>query len=241
VSNEPERPLRVLILVERTLVADIVTMTLKHGTFVTRHARDAREAFEAIEDWRPQLAVIDIDSVGDQSVRRIANGGHLGRDRIPVLALTRRGDLKTKLAAFDQGVDDILTIPMSPEELLARVLVIARRGLGAHVALLPVLKIGEVEIDILNRRFRVGTSEIHLSGLEQSLLYLLVANAGEIVTRDDIQDALWGVDSVSESNVVDRHVHSLRAKLRDDWQKPRFIATVQGRGYRFIPTLAAAE
>jgi two-component system alkaline phosphatase synthesis response regulator PhoP len=71
--------------------------------------------------------------------------------------------------------------------------------------------------------------------LEQSLLYLLAANAGQIVTREEIMNAVWGVDFVSESNVVDRHVRSLRAKLQNDWRKPRFIATVPGRGYRFVP------
>ena len=158
--------------------------------------------------------------------------------RTPVLALTRRGDLKTKLAAFEQGVDDIMTIPFSPEELLARVLVITRRALGEAVSFNPVQRLGELEIDILQRLVRAGTSELHLTGLEQSLLYLLAARAGQVVTRDEILDALWGVDYVSESNVVDRHVRNLRAKLQNDWRKPRFIATVPGKGYRFIPTFS---
>jgi DNA-binding response OmpR family regulator len=129
-----------------------------------------------------------------------------------------------------------MTIPISPEELLARLLVITRRSFGTTFSLNPVIKLGEIEIDILNRQVRAGTSELHLTGLEQSLLYLLAANAGQIVTRDEILDALWGVDFVSESNVVDRHIRSLRIKLQDDWRKPRFIATVPGRGYRFVPT-----
>ena len=156
--------------------------------------------------------------------------------------MTRRGDLKTKLAAFEQGVDDIMTIPFSPEELLARVLVITRRALRpSSIPFNPVLKLGELEIDILHRQVRAGTSELHLTGLEQSLLYLLAASAGQVVTRDEILDALWGVDYVSESNVVDRHVRNLRAKLQNDWRKPRFIATVPGTGYRFIPTFSDPE
>ena len=102
----------------------------------------------------------------------------------------------------------------------------------------PVQRLGELEIDILQRLVRAGTSELHLTGLEQSLLYLLAARAGQVVTRDEILDALWGVDYVSESNVVDRHVRNLRAKLQNDWRKPRFIATVPGKGYRFIPTFS---
>jgi DNA-binding response OmpR family regulator len=151
--------------------------------------------------------------------------------------LTRRGDLKTKLQAFGLGVDDVMTLPLSPEELLARVLVITRRGLGAIVALVPVLKIGELEIDILNRRLRAGTVEIHLTGIELSLLYVLTAKAGQVVSRDDIQDAVWGIDYLSEGNVVDRHVYKLRVKLGDDCRNPRFIATVPGLGYRFLPAI----
>jgi len=103
----------------------------------------------------------------------------------------------------------------------------------------PIFRIGELEIDILNRQVRAGTSEVHLTGLEQHLLYLLVANAGRVVTRDEILDALWGVDFQAESNVVDRHIRSLRIKLQNDWRRPRFIATVPGKGYRFVPTFSA--
>ena len=81
---------------------------------------------------------------------------------------------------------------------------------------------------------RAGTSSLHLTSVEQSLLYLLAANPGELLSRDQIMDALWGADYVAESNVVDRHIRNLRAKLQDDWHKPRFIDTVPGRGYRFI-------
>lgn len=185
-------------------------------------------------------AVIDFDIGGDVLMRRMAPVGVGGATRVPVLALTRRGDLKTKLAAFEQGADDIMTIPFSPEELLARVLVITRRVLGESAAFNPVLKIGEIEIDILHRQVRAGSSELHLTGLEQSLLYLLAANAGRVVTRDEILDALWGVDYVAESNVVDRQVRNLRARLQNDWRQPRFIATVPGRGYRFLPTFTGA-
>ena len=120
-----------------------------------------------------------------------------------------------------------------------------RRTYGAAVAFTPVLRLGELEIDILNRHVRVGGHALHLTGLEQNLLYLLAANAGRLLTRDEILDHLWGPDYAAESNVVDRHIRNLRAKLQNSWHQPRYIATVPGRGYRFIPTttddLPAAE
>ncbi len=234
-SSDHQELLRVIVLTEQRLIAEMVKLTLNHGVYVARVARDVEEAEDLLREWRPHLAIVDMDSGGGQFLTKLGRPGQ--GTRLPILALTRRGDLKTKLAAFDQGVDDIMTIPISPEELLARVIVITRRSLGTNVSINPVLRLGELEIDILNRQVRAGSSELHLTGLEQSLLYLLAANAGQIVTRDEILDALWGVDFIAESNVVDRHVRSLRDKLQDDWRKPRFIATVPGRGYRFVPTL----
>ena len=95
-----------------------------------------------------------------------------------------------------------------------------------------------MEIDIVNRQVRAGTSIVHLSGIEQSLLYLLASRGGRVVTREEILDAIWGTDFVAESNIVDRHVRSLRIKLQNDYRHPRFIATVPGEGYRFIPTFS---
>jgi DNA-binding response OmpR family regulator len=230
--------LRVLVLTEQRLIAELVKLTLSHGVYVTRDANDLDYAWALVTTWHPQLAIVDMDAGGDRLVRRIGKDLPGQRSRIPILALTRRGDLRTKLAAFELGVDDIMAIPISPEELLARVLVITRRSFDGAFPLHPVIKLGEIEVDILNRQVRAGTSELHLTGLEQSLLYLLAASAGQIVTRDEILDALWGVDFIAESNVVDRHIRSLRDKLHDDWRKPRFIATVPGRGYRFVPLVA---
>lgn len=79
-----------------------------------------------------------------------------------------------------------------------------------------------------------GDHDLHLTSLEQALLYLLAANAGSVLTREQILDSLWGTDFVIESNVVDRHVRALRAKLQNDWHKPRYIETVPGTGYRFV-------
>ena len=228
-------PARVLVLMDQPLIAEVIKLTLNHGVYVTREATDVAEAFAVLDDWHPHIAVLDMDIVGDKIMSKLAVANTGVSPRTPVLALTRRGDLATKLAAFDQGVDDIMTVPFSPEELLARVIVLTRRSLGVTPPFNPVLHIGELEIDILHRQVRAGTSELHLTGLEQSLLYLLAANAGKVVTRDEILDALWGTDYIAESNIVDRHVRNLRAKLQNDWRKPRFISTVPGRGYRFLP------
>ncbi len=112
---------------------------------------------------------------------------------------------------------------------------------GEAAVFTPVIRVGELEIDILHRRTRVDGRALHLTPLELSLLYLLAANAGRVLTRDEILDHLWGDDFAAESNVVDRQVRNLRAKLEDDWRRPRYIATVRGKGYRFVLITADQE
>jgi two-component system, OmpR family, alkaline phosphatase synthesis response regulator PhoP len=232
---------RALVLLDRPLVVDLIELTLKHGVFVVKAAGNLAEADAILADWQPHLAVVDMDHDDSETLL-----GHLGaanrltRRVTPALGLTRRGDLKTKLRAFDLGVDDILTVPFSPEELLARAIVITRRATGLDQPLIPTIRLGEIEIDILGREVRAGASVIHLSGIEQSLLYLLASRAGRVVSRDEILDAIWGTDFVAESNIVDRHIRSLRIKLQNDYRHPRFIETVPGQGYRFIPVFSNA-
>jgi DNA-binding response OmpR family regulator len=228
---------RALVLHDRPLVVDLIELTLNHGMFVVRAATSLAEAESILAEWRPHLSVVDMDHDDSGALlQRLGASNTLTQSVIPVLGLTRRGDLRTKLRAFDLGVDDILTVPFSPEELLARAIVISRRATGSDRPIIPTIELGEMTIDILNREVRAGTSVVHLSGIEQSLLYLLASRGGRVVTREEILDAIWGPDFVAESNVVDRHVRSLRIKLQNDYRHPRFIATVPGVGYRFVPT-----
>ncbi|MBI2763123.1 MAG: response regulator transcription factor [Chloroflexi bacterium] len=229
---------RALVLHDRPLVVDLITLTLNHGVFAVRSASSLAKAKAILEDWVPNMSVVDMDHDDSTLVLKLLGASNtMKRSGTPVLGLTRRGDLKTKLRAFDLGVDDILTMPFSPEELLARAIVISRRATGLDLPLIPVIKLGEIEIDIVNRVVRAGDSVVHLSGIEQSLLYLLASRAGRVVNREEILDAIWGVDFVAES-IVDRHIRSLRIKLQNDYRQPRFIATVPSKGYRFIPTFS---
>ena len=238
-TAQTQEPRRALVLHDRPLVVGLIELTLNHCLFRVRAVRSLADAERVLAEWQPHLTVIDMDHDDSTALlQRVGASNTLTRSVTPVLGLTRRGDLKTKLRAFDLGVDDILTVPFSPEELLARAIVITRRATGSDRPIVPTIRIGEMEIDIVDREVRAGTSVIHLTGIEQSLLYLLASRSGQVVTRDEILDAIWGTDFVAESNIVDRHVRSLRIKLQNDYRNPRFIATVPGLGYRFIPTFS---
>ncbi len=234
-DHDPPKTARVLLVVDQPLLARVIQLALAHGPYLAQVATTVVAADAALGTWRPHLAIIDMDLVDGALLERIGTR-ESPTERMPVIGLTRRGDLATTLAAFEQGVDDILTVPFSPEEFVARTLALMRRSYRAEFPFKPVLQLGELEIDIFNRSVRAGGHELHLTALDQSLLYLLAANAGRVMTRDEILDHLWGVDFVAESNVVDRHVRNLRAKLQNNWRRPRYIATVPGHGYRFVPT-----
>lgn len=230
---------RALVLHKNKVVVDLVRLTLNHGLFIVRAAPDLAEAEAVLTAWQPHMVIVDMDH--DDSIpllERLKGLRSFEGSATPVLGLTRRGDLASKLRAFDFGVDDILTVPFSPEELLARSIVITRRATGTDRPIITPIRLGEIEIDILGRLVHVGQSVIHLSSIEQSLLYLLASRGGQVVDRETILDVIWGADFVAESNIVDRHIRILRIKLQDGYKHPRFIATVPGKGYRFIPTFS---
>ena len=243
-TSRPERarqwpargPARVLLVLAPSSIVDLIKLTLNHGIYAIHWVGTAAEAERELDEWRPHLILFDCD-LDNGLVLKLVGAKPAGGARIPAIGVTRRGDLKTKLAAFEAGVDDIISIPFAPEELLARVVALLRRSYSDAVTFTPTIKLGELEINILQRTVHSGTSELHLTSLEQSLLYLLASNAGRVVTRQQILDTLWGVDYIPESNVVDRQIRNLRSRLQDDWKQPRFIATVPGRGYRFLPEI----
>ena len=226
-------PARVLVVVDQPL-ANLVALTLNHGKYDTRIAGTAKAARAELETWRPHLLLVDLDAEDAEGLDLI--GERVANRRVPTIVFSARGDLKTKLAAFERGADDIITVPFVPEELVARTLALMRRSYGDEVAFIPVISLGGLQVDLLNQQVRVGKLRPILTSMEQALLYLFASNPGQTLGREEILNALWGADYVAGSNVVDRHVRNLRLKLKDDWRKPRFIATIPGKGYRFLPT-----
>jgi len=218
---------RALVLVDRPLATDLIQLTLNHGLFVVRAARNLAEAVAILDVWPPHMAVIDMDHDDSSDLLlRLHASNSLTRSDTPILGLTRRGDLPTKLKAFELGVDDILAMPFSPEELLARSIVITRRMSGIHPPIVPTIKLGGMVIDIVSREVRDGDSIVHLSGIEQSLLYLLASRGGPgRVERRDPRRGVGHRFFIAKSNIVYRHIRGLRVKLQDDYRHPRFIAT----------------
>jgi len=225
-------PARVLVVMDQPVLAQVVLLALSHAPYSARVVRDGAQAATVVEHWHPHLAVVDMD-IGLNTNTRGPGSSPASAEPLPVIALTRRGDLQTTLEAIDSGVADILSVPFLPEELVARALAVTQRTYGETVQINPVIQVGEIQLDILHRRVHSGGSTVQLRSLEQTLLYLLAANAGRLLGRKEILDHIWGAGCAPDSNMVDRDIHALRAKLHVNGLRPRYIQTVPSKGYRF--------
>ena len=211
-------------------LANLVVLTLQHGNYETRLTTTPDECHELVNDWAPHIAFIDLDYFEPfiDIVGRGMTHGHT-----PIVAFTRRRDTALKLSAYERGADDIIEVPFTLDEIVARPFALLRRAHGMAVAIVPTIKLDGLEVDLIEQRVSVGGRLLHLTPIQQTLLYLLAANAGKALSREDLLATMWGGEFEIESNVVDRHIRELRVKLGDEWRAPRYIETVPGAGYRF--------
>src|SRR6478736_6309617 len=149
----------------------------------------------------------------------------------PVLVLTARADEVDLVVGLDAGADDYVTKPFRLAELLARVRALLRRRTGADAQ--GDVEIGSVRVDVAGHRAFADGKELQLSGKEFDLLHVLVANAGSVVSREQLMHEVWSAEAGAPSKTLDMHVSWLRRKLGDDATQPRFITTVRGMGFRF--------
>jgi len=204
---------------------------LTHGSYIVRTVTTMSDAADLLGDWDPDLALVDLDVESGRGPDLFSGPGL--RRRVPLIAVTRNGQLDVKLRAFDRGVDDLLNIPFLPEELVARAQALIRRTYEEGIELIAAVRFGEIEVDILARTVSIGERRVDLSPLEHGLFWVLASNAGRTVSKQRIEELLWGSALGTSSNVVEQYVRRLRRKLGDTAAKPTWIETVRGRGYRF--------
>lgn len=224
---------KIVISIEDDELARLVLLTLKHGPYQTVRTESLETLRQMVANYGPHLVLLDIDDADGRAID-LLDARDQGELIIPVIALTRRSDLRRQLEALDRGADDCIGVPFVPGDLVARIHAVLRRSYGKSPTAFRPVRVGDIEIDLVGRDVRRRGEGVHLTALEQALLYLLASNAGVVVSRDRILDAVWGADFLGESNIIDRHVRSLRAKLQNDYRKPKYIETVAGSGYRFV-------
>ncbi len=151
--------------------------------------------------------------------------------QIPVLMLTAKGRVEDRVNGLDAGADDYLVKPFSRDELLARVRALWRR-VQKQTRVLHEVTLGEVRLDFVQQRAFRGREEIGLTAKEFAMLRLLLENPGEVVSRDRFLDVVWGYTAFPTTRTIDKHIASLRAKIEENPEQPRWIHTVHGVGYR---------
>ena len=157
--------------------------------------------------------------------------------QIPIIILSVRDSERDKVAALDTGADDYLTKPFSIEELLARVRVALRHSAsrkGAQGAQSKVVKAGPITIDLAWHIVKRGDEEVKLTGTEHKLLAYLAANHGRVLTHQSILTHVWGQEDADHTEYLRVYMRQLRKKLEADPERPQFILTEPGIGYRFI-------
>ncbi len=217
---------RVLVVDDEENVAFLISSALRLAGYDTLVAATGIQAVEDVGRFAPHVIVLDVmlpDIDGFEVLRRIRTGG----SQAPVLFVTARGATTDRVRGLTSGGDDYIVKPFELEELVARVQVAVRRsGIDGKSSRLAV---ADLSMDLDSHRVWRGAVEAHLTATEFTLLRVLMANAGRVVTREQILDSVWQYDFNGESSIIESFIRNLRRKV--DATEPKLIQTVRGVGY----------
>lgn len=195
-------------------------------------ARDGKEGLEKASTEKPDIILLDVMLPVMSGIDVCRTLRSRGID-IPILMLTARNQEIDKVVGLEVGADDYVTKPFGVMELLARIRAHLRRA-GKQVTALESFSFGDVELNFKKYAARKGGKPLELSAREFEILRYLIRRRGEIVTRNQLLDEVWGYDSTSVTRTVDNHIARLRQKIEADSSEPQHIITVHRIGYRFI-------
>jgi DNA-binding response OmpR family regulator len=218
---------RILIVEDEHRIASFVAKGLRADGHLPTTVPDGREGLDHALSGDYDLVVLDIGLPGldgFQVLDRLRSQG----SHVPVIVLTARDSVGDTVSALEGGADDYMPKPFRFAELLARVRLRLRQGHDALSKREEVIESGGVRLDVRTRRAVVGEKEVDLSAREFSLAETFMVNAGQVLSREQLLDKVWGLDFDPGSNVVDVYVGYLRRKFG-----AHAIATVRGMGYRF--------
>jgi DNA-binding response OmpR family regulator len=225
---------RILIVEDDLAILRGLKDNLEYESYEVLTATDGEQGYCLIQEKKPDLVILDLmlpRMSGYELCRKVRKEGN----PIPILMLTARGEEVDRVLGLDLGADDYVTKPFSVPELLARIRAIRRRVQQDKTGDLPDdLHFGEIAVDFKCFEARKGGEILNMSRKEFGVLRVLAARVGEVVTRDELLDAVWGYDQYPTTRTVDNHIALLRTKLEDDPSNPRHLITVHGVGYRLI-------
>ncbi len=227
---------RILLCEDDQLIGTMVRLNLEQDGYGVEWQRSGEAALELLTQQRFDLMLLDIGLPG-MSGLDVARASRAAGVGTPIVMLTARDDLETKVQALDGGADDYLCKPFDMAELLARVRAQIRRSQGSlEVATEAELQIGMARVDFDRRTLRdQAGAEFELTDKEVELLQFLVRNPHRALSRADILEEVWGMDTSPTERTVDNFIVRLRKWIEPDAEHPRHIQTVRGWGYRYEP------
>jgi DNA-binding response OmpR family regulator len=224
---------QILLVEDDDKLAEILTGELQLEDFVVLRARDGVQAIELAKRDKPDLMILDImlpKLSGYDVCRMLRKDGSL----LPIIMLTARGQEAEKIIGLDMGADDYLAKPFSSLELLARIRALLRRH---HRETKPSdqLQVDDLKVDFKRMQVKRGERTLDLTSKEFGVLQLLIARRGEVVTRRQFLEEVWGYEVMPSTRTVDNQILSLRQKLAGkNGDHDAYIITVHGEGYKFV-------
>ena len=221
---------KILVVDDEQSITDLLVYNLQRSGYQVVVAYDGRQALRLAQVERPDLVILDLMLPGLDGLdvcRALQREGS-----IPIIMLTARDEEIDRVVGLELGADDYVTKPFSVRELMARVKAVLRRTTSPDAGAVAVRREGLLEVDTLAREARFAGVLLSLTHLEFDLLETLSRHTGQVLSREQLLDQVWGYDYYGDARAVDSAIKRLRARLREAGGDPAIISTVRGIGYR---------
>ena len=223
---------RVLVVEDEANVAEVVSRYLQRDGYETTVVRDGESALEIMRTDGADLMVLDLMLPGVDGLtiaRTLRDAG----DDTPIVMLTAKDRESDIVLGLGLGADDYMRKPFSPAELVARVQAVLRRHSGSAPQEGPIIRTGDMVISAEKRSVSVGGKDVQLTAKEFDLLHFMASNRERVFTRDQLLTQVWDYSYIGDTSTVTVHIRRLRSKVEVNPEKPRYIKTVWGVGYKF--------
>jgi two-component system KDP operon response regulator KdpE len=221
-------PLRVLVIDDEPPIRKLLRVGLTAHGYQIIEASSGKMALELLGGEPPDLVVLDL-GLPDMQGHDLLRAMRARNDRVPIVVLSSRDDEAGKVQALESGADDYVTKPFGMDELLARMRAALRHQLQTHGER-PIFRVGDLSVDLVRRIVKLGDKEIKLSPKEYELLRMLVQHAGKVLTHKFLLSQLWS--DLTDAQYLRVYVRQLRQKIETDPERPHYILTETGIGYR---------
>ena len=221
--------IQVLVVDDEPRYLKLVRYNLEAAGYEVLTTASGEEALSLVAGKTPDLIILDIRLPGIDGYEVCTRIREFSS--VPIIMLTAKGEEQEKVQGLRLGADDYVTKPFGAEELMARVETVLRRSRIPEVKALPILTVGELSIDFVQRKVTIGGQEVSLSPTEYRLLQCLAVNAGRVIIQEELQEKVWGPEYRERYEGLRVYIRRLRQKIEKDPEHPIYVVTKPGVGY----------